>query len=85
MVERLRLKDADTLEIQLTVYDDTIWTEPYVSDPIQIFKRNRGEAGQPVEWVCNSAGAMTFDPEKDATVMEDPAAMLEKLKKQDGQ
>jgi hypothetical protein len=84
MVERMRLTDPDTLEIQLTIYDDTIWAEPYVSDPVQVFKRNRGEAGQPVEWVCNSAGAMTFDPAQDETVMEDPAVMLERLKKQEG-
>ncbi|NKJ42208.1 hypothetical protein [Novosphingobium sp. SG720] len=80
MVERFRLLDPDTMEIRLTIYDDTIWTKPYEADP-QIFKRNRGEAGWPAEWVCGTADdPVNFDPNANATVMEDPEAVLKKLK-----
>ncbi|EIZ77198.1 hypothetical protein WSK_4190 [Novosphingobium sp. Rr 2-17] len=83
MVERIRLIDPDTLEIQLTIYDDTVFTKPYVSKPIQIFKRNRGAEGLPHEWVCSSGDIFAFDPDKDETVEEDPAVVLERLKKEE--
>src|ERR1039457_3976948 len=31
MVERMRLANPQTLEIALTIYDDTVWTKPYVT------------------------------------------------------
>ena len=79
MVERIRLVDADTLEDKLTIHDDTVWTKPYVSSPVQVFKRNRGEVGWPVEWVCTSAEVLTFDPAQDKTILEDPAEALKRL------
>jgi hypothetical protein len=79
MVERIRLVDADTLEDKLTIHDDTVWTKPYVSSPVQIFKRNRGDAGWPVEWECTSAEVLTFDPAQDKTILEDPADALKRL------
>lgn len=83
MVERMRLLDPDTLEIQLTIFDDTIWTEPYVANR-QIFKRNRGDAGLPAEWVCGSApDPLSFNPLTNQSEMDDPAAVLERLKKND--
>ncbi len=83
MVERMRLLDPDTLEIQLTIYDDTIWTEPYVANR-QIFKRNRGEKGIPVEWVCGStADPLEFDPGTNRSIIQDPAEVLKKLKEKD--
>jgi hypothetical protein len=85
MVERIRLVDPDTLEDQLTIYDDTVWKEPYVSKPVQIFKRNRGEDGFPHEWVCSTAGILAFDPIKGKTDEEDPAEVLKRLKAADGQ
>ncbi|WP_353228744.1 hypothetical protein [Novosphingobium sp.] len=83
MVERIRLVDADTLEDQLTIYDDTIWKKPYVSSPVQIFKRNRGEEGIPHEWVCSTANILAFDPIQDKTIEEDPAVVLKRLKEND--
>jgi len=83
MVERIRLVDAETLEIQLTIYDDTVWKEPYVSKPFQIFKRNRGEDGWPHEWVCNSGNIFAFDPAQNKTIEEDPAEVLKRLKQND--
>jgi len=81
LVERIRLLDADTLEDQLTIFDDTVWTKPYVSSPVQIFKRNHGDAGWPSEWVCSSADVLTFDPAQDKTIQEDPAEALKRLQK----
>jgi hypothetical protein len=83
MVERIRLLDPDTLEDQLTIYDDTVWKQPYVSNQGKIFKRNRGDAGWPHEWVCNSADTLTFDPSQDKTIEEDPAEVLKRLKQND--
>jgi hypothetical protein len=83
MVERIRLLDPDTLEIQLTIYDDTVWTQPYVANA-QIFKRNRGEKGVPVEWVCGSVeDPLQFDPKANRSVVEDPAEVLKRLKQKD--
>ena len=79
MVERIRLADPDTLEDQLTIYDDTVWTQPYVSKPVQIFKRNHGDEGWPNEWVCTTANIFAFDPTQDKTVEEDPAVVLKRL------
>jgi len=83
MVERIRLVDADTLEDRLTIYDDTVWKQPYVSSPVQIFKRNRGDAGWPSEWVCNNADVLTFDPGQNKTIQEDPAEVLKRLQQKE--
>jgi len=83
MVERMRLVDPDTLDIQLTIYDDTVWKQPLVSDAGRIFKRNHGDNGWPHEWVCSSDDTLTFDPAQDKTVTEDPADVLKRLKQKD--
>lgn len=83
MVERFRLVDADTLEDQLTIYDDTIWKGAYVSAPVQIFKRNRGADGWPNEWVCSTADILAFDPAQNKTIEEDPAETLKRLQQND--
>ena len=83
MVERMKLLDPDTLQIKLTIYDDTVWTEPYVAND-QIFKRNTGDFGLPVEWVCGStADPLEFDPKANTSVMEDPEEVLKRLKASD--
>lgn len=83
MVERIRLVDSDTLEDRLTIYDDTVWKQPYVSTPVQIFKRNRGDDGWPHEWVCSTADILAFDPNQNKTVDEDPAEVLKRLQQND--
>ena len=83
MVERMRLVEGGRLEIQLTIYDDTVWKEPYVSKPFQLFMRNVGEDGLPREWVCNSANIFAFDPAQNKTIEEDPAETLKRLKEKD--
>lgn len=83
MVERFRLLDDDTLELQTTIYDDTVWTEPYVSSPAHIFKRSRGEEGIPREWVCGSDDPLEFDPISNETTMADPAEVLRRIQQND--
>jgi hypothetical protein len=83
MVERMRLIDPETLEIKLTMYDDTVWKQPLVSNAGVIFKRNKGDKGWPHEWVCSSDDTLTFDPAQDKTVTEDPAEVLKRLEQKD--
>jgi hypothetical protein len=81
--ERMRLIDPETLEIKLTMYDDTVWKQPMVSNAGVIFKRNKGDKGWPHEWVCSSDDTLTFDPAQDKTVTEDPAEVLKRLEQKD--
>lgn len=84
MVERMRLLDADTLEIKMTVYDDTVWTKPYVADD-RIYRRQRGNDGWPNEWVCGVIDdPLEFDPALNASVMQDPEAVLKRIKEREG-
>lgn len=50
-VERIRLKDYNTLEIATTIYDDTIFAKPYTST--RVWHRYTGERADPQEWVCS--------------------------------
>jgi hypothetical protein len=50
-VERMRLKDYNTLEIETTIYDDTIFAKPYTSK--RIWHRYTGPRSDPQEWVCS--------------------------------
>jgi hypothetical protein len=51
LVERMRLVDADTLEIQTTLHDDTIFKQPYRLPPRQ-FIRGTERRNDPQEWAC---------------------------------
>lgn len=84
IVERMRVLDKDTLDVQTTIYDDTVWTQPHVSNGGRTFNRNRGEEGWPREWVCSSDETLTFDPAQDKTVVQDPAEVLKRLKQKAG-
>jgi hypothetical protein len=79
MVERMRLADKDTLEIKLTIHDDTVFTGPYESQPVQTFKRITGEAARLGEWRCETAIANPYDPSTDSTTSLQPEEMLKKL------
>jgi len=50
-VERMRLKSFDTLEIQTTVYDDSIFGKPYTF-PTRTWHRYVGKNSEPQEWYC---------------------------------
>ena len=51
LVERMRLIDFNTLEIQTTVYDDTIFRKPYALPPRR-FIRGIEQRNEPQEWAC---------------------------------
>ena len=51
LVERMRLIDFNTLEIQTTVHDDTIFKKPYALSPRQ-FIRGIERRNDPQEWAC---------------------------------
>jgi len=51
LVERMRLIDVNTLEIQTTLYDDTIFKTPYTL-PARKFLRGIERRNEPQEWAC---------------------------------
>jgi hypothetical protein len=51
LVERMRLIDFNTLEIQTTVHDDTVFRQPY-SLPARRFIRGIERRNEPQEWAC---------------------------------
>lgn len=51
LVERMRLLDFNTLEIQTTLYDDTIFKKPYALEPRK-FVRGIERRNEPQEWAC---------------------------------
>jgi hypothetical protein len=60
LVERMRLVDFNTLEIQTTVHDDTVFKRPY-SLPARRFVRGIERRNDPQEWACTD-NRDYFDP-----------------------
>jgi hypothetical protein len=92
MVERMRVTDPVTLEIKTTIYDDTVWTKPYVTT--RQYKRTQpGKkieapggveievSGEPEEWVCGLS-ITSFDPATNTYNDKDPEEMVKYLDKQ---
>jgi hypothetical protein len=77
MVERIRLRNPDTLEVKMTVHDDTVFTGPYEA-PVQLYARVKGEEAWPGEWQCAISGIMYYDPAKDESVSLSPEEALKK-------
>jgi hypothetical protein len=86
MVERIRLIKPDTMELKLTLYDDTVWTKPY-----EVQTRNyrhiqkgisegRSSTGEPEEWVC-TISITSFDPDTNTYKDKDPAEVVKYLDK----
>ncbi len=83
MVESMRLVHPDTLQVDLTIYDDTVWTKPYVSTrQYRRIQKGINEVGQftgePEEWVC-TVSITTFDPDTNTYVDKDPEEMVKML------
>ena len=83
MVERMHLVDPGTLQVDLAIYDDTVWTRPYVSTRsyrrIQKGINPAGPfTGEPEEWVC-TVSITTFDPDTNTYVDKDPEDMVKML------
>jgi hypothetical protein len=60
LVERMRLADFNTLEIQTTVHDDTVFKRPYPL-PTRRYIRGIERRNDPQEWACTD-NRDYFDP-----------------------
>jgi hypothetical protein len=84
MVERMRLVDPDTLQIDLEIHDDTVWTKPYAS--VRTYKRLRKGfqmgpfTGEPEEWLC-TVSITNFDPETNTYTDKDPEEVVKMLER----
>jgi hypothetical protein len=85
MVERMRLINPNSLEINLTIYDDTVWTQPY--ETTRTFTRIQHGiseigpfSGEPEEWVC-TVSITSFDPDTNTYKDKDPQEMVKYLDK----
>jgi hypothetical protein len=84
MVERMRLIDPNTMELNLTIYDDTVWTQPYVAQPRHYNRYQKGVnagrnfSGEPEEWVC-TLSITSFDPETNSYKDMDPSEVVKFL------
>jgi hypothetical protein len=86
MVERMRLVDPQTLEMNLTIYDDSVWTQPYVTATRNYRRIQKGVgelgpfSGEPSEWIC-TVSITSFDPASNTYVDKDPEEMVKYLDK----
>jgi hypothetical protein len=86
MVERMRLADPNTMELKLTLYDDTVWTKPYVTATRNFRRIQKGISefgpfsGEPEEWVC-TVSITSFDPDTNTYKDKDPEDMVKYLDK----
>lgn len=78
MVERMRLVEPDKLEVQLTVYDDTVFTEPYRAATHYYTRRKEVV---PQEWVC-SLTVDRYDEKSNQMQSLTPEEALQLLRKQ---
>jgi len=87
MVERMRLLNSETMEAKLTVYDDTVWTQPYVMSTRKYARIRPGHdigpfSGDPEEYVCGIS-VTTFDPGSNTYVDKDPEDVVNMLDNRD--
>jgi hypothetical protein len=86
VVERMRLIDPQTLEISTTLYDDTVWTKPFVGAPRNFRRVVKGVSeigpfnGQATEWVC-TVSVTSFDPDTNTYNDKSPEEMVKYLDK----
>ena len=84
MVERMRLSDPQTLEVNLTIFDDTVWTKPFVTATRHYKRVQKGISelgpfsGEPEEWVC-TVSITSFDPNTNTYNDKDPEEMVKYL------
>jgi len=86
MVERMRLINPQTMESNLTIYDDTVWTKPFLTAARQYRRIQKGISeigpfsGEPEEWLC-TVSITSFDPDTNSYVDKDPEDMVKYLDK----
>jgi len=78
MVERMRLVDPNTLEIRTTIYDDTVFTKPYVA-VVHDLKRQQGAAAWPREWQCSLSDVSAYDGKTNTYNVKSPEEVLKEL------
>ena len=84
MVERMRVVNSKTLEVNLTIYDDTVWTTPFVTATRNYQRVQKGVSelgpfsGEPEEWVC-TVSITSFDPDTNTYKDKDPEEMVKYL------
>lgn len=84
MVERMRVVNPKTLEVNLTIYDDTVWTKPFVTSTRNYQRVQKGVSelgpfsGDPEEWVC-TVSITSFDPDTNTYKDKDPEEMVKYL------
>jgi len=84
----MRLTDPDTLEIITTIYDNTVWTKPWVTkrDYHRIQKGVKASwlppgvtmSSEPQEWMCTLA-ITNFDPKTNSYTDKSPEDMVKLL------
>lgn len=79
MVERMRLRDPNTLEVKMTVHDDTVFTGPYEADVQTYVRAKSDEDAWPGEWQCAISEITYYDPAKDDNVSLTPEEALKRL------
>jgi hypothetical protein len=85
-VERMRLTSPETLEVNLTIFDDTVWTKPFVAATRSYKRVQKGISelgpfsGEPEEWVC-TVSITSFDPDTNTYKDKDPEEMVKYLDK----
>ena len=86
MVERMRVINPQTLEVNLTLFDNTVWTKPFVAATRNYRRIQKGISefgpfsGEPEEWVC-TVSITSFDPDTNTYVDKDPEEMVKYLDK----
>jgi hypothetical protein len=86
MVERMRVSDPQTLEVNLTIYDDSVWKQPFVTATRNYRRIEKGVSemgpfsGEPEEWVC-TVSITSFNPETNTYTDKDPEEMVKYLDK----
>lgn len=84
MVERIRVVNPQTLEIQNTIYDASVWTKPYVTAARSFRRVQKGISefgpfsGEPEEWVC-TVSITSFDPDTNTYKDKNPEDMVKYL------
>jgi len=78
IVERIRLVDANMMEIKTTITDPTVWTTP--QEDTATFRRLTGPTAMPMEWVCTES-INYYDPVQDKHITKDPEEVVREATK----
>jgi len=77
-VETLRLVGPDTLEDRTTIYDDSVFTKPYVAT-VHELRRQHGPSAWPREWQCALSDVSAYNGKTDTYDVKSPEDVLKEL------